>query len=144
MDDTGVDFSQLPRGEYGFPGPLRDRLVAAIVAGEKITTSSLVVEYEQLELSLPVVGDREVVVDSAGQPVCITEVVGMHICPCAQVSLSHVIGEGEGFATVEQWRDAHREFWESKEFRTALGRDDFRLEANTEVVCVEFQVIWRV
>jgi hypothetical protein len=32
----------LPVAEFAFPGPLRDQLVAAILAGEKTTTSGLV------------------------------------------------------------------------------------------------------
>lgn len=32
----------LPISEYAFPGPLRDQLVAAILAGEKTATAVLV------------------------------------------------------------------------------------------------------
>ena len=36
----------LPVAEFAFPGPLRDQLVAAILAGEKTTTTGLVADYE--------------------------------------------------------------------------------------------------
>jgi uncharacterized protein YhfF len=36
----------LPLAEFGFPGPLRDQLVAAILAGDKTTTTGLVADYE--------------------------------------------------------------------------------------------------
>ena len=36
----------LPVVEFAFPGPLRDQLVAAILAGEKTTTTGLVADYE--------------------------------------------------------------------------------------------------
>lgn len=37
----------LPIAEFGFPGPLRDKLVAAILAGIKTTTTALAAEYER-------------------------------------------------------------------------------------------------
>src|SRR2546430_625358 len=56
----------LPVAEFGFPGPLRDQLVAAILSGEKTTTSGLVADYEHENEPLPDPGLRQVVVDSAG------------------------------------------------------------------------------
>jgi len=35
-----------PEAEFGFPGPLPDRLVAAVLDGSKTTTSGLVADYE--------------------------------------------------------------------------------------------------
>jgi hypothetical protein len=59
----------LPVVEFAFPGPLRDQLVAAILAGEKTTTTGLVADYEHENEPLPVPGLRQAVVDSAGSPV---------------------------------------------------------------------------
>jgi uncharacterized protein YhfF len=56
----------LPVAEFAFPGPLRDQLVAAILAGEKTTTTGLVADYEHQNEPLPSPGLRQVVVDSAG------------------------------------------------------------------------------
>lgn len=36
-----------PVAGFGFPGPLRDALMSAILAGKKTATSSLLVEYER-------------------------------------------------------------------------------------------------
>jgi integrase len=47
-----VPSEDLPVAEVAFPGPLRDQLVAAIVAGTKTTTSGLVADYEQVLLAL--------------------------------------------------------------------------------------------
>ena len=58
----------LPVVEFAFPGPLRDQLVAAILAAEKTTTTGLVAEYEHANDPLPVPGLREAVVDSGGRP----------------------------------------------------------------------------
>jgi len=37
--------ADLPVAEFAFPGPVRDRLVAAVLAGRKTTTSGLIAEY---------------------------------------------------------------------------------------------------
>jgi uncharacterized protein YhfF len=50
-------------GEFAFPGELRDRLVAAILAGTKTTTSCLHLELEVDGEELPTVGSRELVID---------------------------------------------------------------------------------
>ncbi len=36
----------LPVAEFAFPGPLREQLVAAIVTGDKTTTTGLIADYE--------------------------------------------------------------------------------------------------
>jgi uncharacterized protein YhfF len=59
----------LPAFEFAFPGPLRDRLVAAVLDGTKTTTTGLLQDYEIDGEPLPVVGKRAAVVDSAGRPV---------------------------------------------------------------------------
>jgi len=42
-----VNRAQLPAAEFGFLGELRDRLVAAILEGEKTSTTGLYAEYEE-------------------------------------------------------------------------------------------------
>ena len=92
----------LPVVEYAMPGPLRDKLVVAIAAGEKTTTSSLYEEWRRDHERLPPVGRRELVVDSAGLAVCITETVCVSTCRLADIVLAHAVGEGEGFLTVAE------------------------------------------
>ncbi|WP_144795757.1 ASCH domain-containing protein [Microbacterium paludicola] len=131
--------ADLPISEYAFPGPLRDQLVAAIIAGEKTATTSLVVEYELAGEALPAVGDRAVVVDSAGEPVGIEEIVAVDVRPLAEVDLAHAIDEGEGFTTVAQWREAHEQYWQGPEFRAYMEDPGFRVDDNTQAVLVRFR-----
>jgi uncharacterized protein YhfF len=49
--------------ELGAPGPLRDRLVAAVLAGEKVATSSLRLQYDDEGEPLPTAGERRVLVE---------------------------------------------------------------------------------
>lgn len=134
----------LPVVEFALPGPLRDRLVAAIVAGEKTTTSSLYEEWTRDGEPLPSAGRREVVVDSAGVGVCVTETVEVSTCRLADIALAHAVGEGEGFTTVAEWRSAHEEFWGSAEFRASVGEPQIRIDDDTLIVCEEFRLISRL
>ena len=86
----------LPVVEFAFPGPLRDQLVAAILAGEKTTTTGLVTDYEHANDPLPVPGLRQVVVDSAGRPVAVIEATAVRVMRLADVDLDHALSEGEG------------------------------------------------
>lgn len=133
--------TDLPVSEYAFPGPLRDQLVAAILSGEKTTTTSLVAQYELEAESLPAAGDRAVVIDSAGDPVCIEEIVEVRVVRLAEVSLEHAIAEGEGFTTVAEWRIGHEEFWHSADFRDAMGDPDFAVDDDTRAVLVTFRAL---
>src|ERR1017187_5017771 len=94
----------LPVAEFAFPGPLRDQLVAAILAGAKTTTSGLVADYDHEEEPLPRPGDRDVVIDSAGEPVAVIETVAVQVVRLADVDLAHALGEGEGHISVAEWR----------------------------------------
>ena len=128
-------------GEYGFPGPLRDQLVAAIVSGAKTTTSALLIGYEHDREPLPQPGDRQVVIDSADAPVALTEVVAVRVVRLADVDLAHALGEGEGFATVAEWRAAHDTFWHSPEIRTELGDPTFTVTDDTKIVAEAFRLL---
>ncbi|WAP50587.1 ASCH domain-containing protein [Arthrobacter sp. ATA002] len=88
----------LPRAEFAFPGPLRDSLVASILAGRKTATTSLVVEYAVEGEDLPAVGSRQAVLDSDNEPVAVIETVQVEQLRLNQVPLAHVIAEGRGTA----------------------------------------------
>lgn len=130
----------LPIEEYGFRGPLRDALVGAILDGQKTSTTSLVAQYQLDEEPLPVVGERGVVIDSSGHPVCITEVTEVRVVPLGSIDVAHAIDEGEGYQTVSDWRSGHEEFWHSADFRAAMRDPNFTVSDATETVLVRFWV----
>jgi uncharacterized protein YhfF len=69
----------LPVAEFAFPGPLRDQLVAAILAAEKTTTTGLVADYEHENDPLPAPGLRQVVADSADCGVVVIETTAVRV-----------------------------------------------------------------
>lgn len=132
---------ELPVAEFGFPGPLRDRLVAAILAGTKTTTSGLVADYEHEGEPLPGPGLREAVVDSAGHRVAVIETVAVRVIRLADVGLAHALGEGEGYTSVAEWRAGHERFWHSEQMRAAMDDPDFTVDDDTLVVAHEFRLV---
>lgn len=129
----------LPVVEFAFPGPLRDRLVSAIRSGRKTATSSLLQEYEVGNEPLPAVGSRGVVIDSNGERVAIIETTAVRIVPLRDVPLEHALAEGEGYATVAEWRAGHLEFWSSQAMRAELG-DGFEINDSSFVVLEQFML----
>ncbi|WP_181361950.1 ASCH domain-containing protein [Streptomyces sp. MA5143a] len=136
-----AEFGSLPTAEFAFPGPLRDRLVAAILDGAKTSTTGLVVDYEHEGEALPAVGDRSVVVDSDERPVAVIEVTGVRVAPLADVDLAHVVDEGEGHTSVAEWREGHERFWHSEEMRAALGDPGFTVDDTTSAVLERFRLV---
>ena len=134
----------LPHAEFGFPGPLRDRLVEAILAGVKVSTAGLLEEYRREGTPLGTPGDRELVVDSEGRGVAVIETTEVEVRRMGDVDLAFAIDEGEGFETVEDWRDAHLRFFTSPEMTATLGDPPVAIDDDTLVVCTRFRLVERL
>jgi uncharacterized protein YhfF len=131
----------LPAAEFAFPGPLRDQLVGAILAGDKTTTTGLVADYEHEGAPLPRPGQRQAVVDSAGNRVAVIEITAVRVIRLGEVDLAHALGEGEGYASVAEWRAGHERFWHSPEMRAALGDPGFTVTDDTLLVAEVFRLV---
>ena len=131
----------LPVSEFGFPGPLRDTLVAAILTGAKTSTTGIYEECVRTGETLTAVGERSYVIDSAGERVAVIETTEVVVRRMSDVDLAFAIEEGEGFETVAQWRDAHVRFFESPELAAILGDPPVVVDDDTLVVCERFRLV---
>ncbi|WP_274556425.1 ASCH domain-containing protein [Streptomyces spiramyceticus] len=138
------DHSSLPPCLLAFPGPLRDRLVAAVLSGEKVSTTGLLAEYEAEKEELPPVGERSLVIDSDGRGVAVIELTEVRVLALGDVDLQHALDEGEGYDSVAAWRAGHERFWHSEEMREALGDPGFVVNDATMVVAERFRVVERL
>jgi uncharacterized protein YhfF len=125
--------------ELGSPGPLRDRLVCAVIAGEKIATSSLLAQYEDDGEPLPTPGQRWAMVDSAGEEVAVVETLQVSVIGLGEADERLARDEGEGFRSVTEWREAHERFWR-QEVLPGLSRPPI-LDDETKVVVERFRVV---
>jgi len=136
-----VNLDDLPRAEFAFPGPLRDKLVAAILSGAKTSTSALVLGYERVNEPLQTVGQRAAVVDSKDRRVAAIELTDVRVVRLADVDLQHVLDEGEGDESVAQWRAGHERFWHSAEVRAELGDPSFTVNDDTLLLAQRFRLV---
>ncbi len=128
--------------ELGSPGPLRDRLVAAVIAGEKTATTSLLVQYEHASEPLPERGTRKLLVGSDERGIGEVALVAVHVIRLGDADLPLALAEGEGFTSVAHWREAHEEFWRV-EILPELGLPPEWLDDETRVVVERFRYLGR-
>ena len=123
--------------------PLRDRLVAAVLRGEKTATSSLLVEWEEEGEALPTAGQHQLVVDSDGRGVATIEVVQVDVIRLGDADLRLAIDEGEQFETVAQWREEHERFWNENSLPNLPEHLGYSLTDDSLVVVERFRLVER-
>jgi len=123
---------------YDGDGGLGDRLLAAVLLGEKTATSSLAVEYLSGE-PLPRVGEQSELVDRDGQSHGLIETTRVRIFSLDEVGDDVARDEGEGFTDAADWRRAHSMFWhEILGMIRADAGDPFWVLRESEPVVVEW------
>lgn len=133
-----------PTMRFGYDGDggLGERLLAAVLRGEKTATSSLAVEYRSGE-SLPRVGERRTLVDGCGQGHGIVEITRVRIVALDAVGDEIARNEGEGFADAAAWRAAHVAFWNAAAdlIRADAGDPGWDLRPDEPVVVEWFRLV---
>ncbi|MCX3059992.1 ASCH domain-containing protein [Streptomyces beihaiensis] len=130
----------LPTLELAFPGPERDRGVAAILSGRKTALTGLLEIYEHAGEALPRVGQRFSVLDSEGAPAVTIEVVEVRVVRMREIDDDFARAEGRGYADAAQWRAAHEEFFRSEGVAGFLGRRPV-IDGDTLVVAERFRAV---
>lgn len=119
--------------ELGAPGEMRRQLTDLTLAGVKRATAGLLeLDYHAENEPLEHVGERLALVDDSGAKVAELEVVDVQLVPFAEVTWEFAEAEGEGFRSVDHWRDAHRRYW------AAEGHE---VDASTTVVCLHYRLV---
>ena len=134
----------MKRAEFGFPRTdLRRDLVAAILRGEKTSTTGLLSDYQRDDEPLPEVGERFLLVDEHDADVGVIETTEVRVTTIGEVDLPFAIEEGEGFSSVAEWRAAHERFWLSyaDETRAFLDDPDWMPTDGTPIVCERFRLV---
>ena len=114
-----------------------DELAALTLYGLKKATSSAFPMYIYENIDLPKVGEYSVILDSAGNAVCIICTTEVKIIPYHQVESQHAFLEGEGDRSLNYWRIEHQRF-----FTEELERVGQVFTEDMLVVCEEFEVLF--
>jgi uncharacterized protein YhfF len=56
-------------------------------------------------------GDRQLLVGFDDEPVGVVELTDVRVVPAGEIDLQFARDEGEGFESVEDWREAHERFF---------------------------------
>jgi uncharacterized protein YhfF len=81
------------------------------------------------------------VVDSDGRGVAVIETTEVEVRRMGDVDLAFAIEEGEGFETLDEWRDAHVRFFSSPAMVALLGDPPVPIDDDTLVVCYRFRLL---
>ncbi|MFG3589977.1 ASCH domain-containing protein [Streptomyces sp. NPDC047990] len=118
--------------ELGTADEMRTRLNRLALAGRKTASTGLLAVYAEEAEGVEYPGETLALLDRDGARAALIEVTGVTLTPFAEVTWEHVEAEGEGHASVEEWRAGHRRYWD----RLGTPVDD-----DTMVVCVAFRLI---
>src|SRR3954447_19411790 len=94
----------LPTLELAFPGPMRDRGVAAILNGSKTALTGLLEIYEHAGEAVPQAGQQFSVLDSEGRPAVTIELTEVRVVPIKEIDDDFALAEGRGYRDAVEWR----------------------------------------
>ncbi|MEV7417004.1 ASCH domain-containing protein [Streptomyces sp. NPDC089919] len=118
--------------ELGTAGPVRERLNALVLAGRKRATTGLLDEYRIESEELEHIGERLALLDDAAERIATVEITGLEVTTFREVTWAHAAAEGEGDASLDEWRAGHRRYWE---------RVGTPVEDDTPLVCLAFRLV---
>lgn len=104
----------------------------------KTATTSAFDLYEIENISLPQIGDLNIILDSNNNAICITQTKNVYVCSYSEVSKEHAFMEGEGDLSIDYWRRVHKDF-----FTAEMSEINKLFDEEMLVVCEEFYVIYR-
>ncbi|CAA9410973.1 MAG: hypothetical protein AVDCRST_MAG03-1864 [uncultured Rubrobacteraceae bacterium] len=118
------------------PG-MADELGALVVSGRKTATCMALWEVEADEELKPRVGERSVILDGGGDPLCIVETTEVEVRRFDEVDEQFAHEEGEGDRSLEHWRGAHRRY-----FSRTLANIGREFAEDMPLVCERFRVVY--
>lgn len=121
---------------FGDSAEMANRLANLVQEGTKTATASALWQIEAGEEKLPEVSDFSVVLDGNGRPCCVIKTMEVEVVPFDEVQSEFARAEGEGFKSIDDWREGHWEYW-SRTLQK-IGR---RPSRRMPVVCERFEVV---
>src|SRR5690606_17427142 len=115
---------------------LAQRLLDAVLAGDKTATSSALWDYEDEGAPLPVVGELSILLDGEGHPRALIRTTSVETVAFEDVDEEFAAAEGEDDRTLASWRAAHETF-----FRPRLG-EGREFAPDMPLVCERFELLY--
>ncbi len=121
---------------FGDHPKLADELGELVVSGIKTGTCSSLWEWQAEGNPIPEVGLITIVLNGAGEPICIIETTKVTQRRFNEVNEDFARSEGEGDLTLRYWREAHTIY-----FSRVLPKIGKEFSEDMPLVCETFQVI---
>ena len=116
---------------FGDSPEMADELLALVLAGAKTATCGVLADYGPGGEAMPVVGRRDVVLDSKGRRAAVIETLEIELRRFGEVDERFARDEGEGDRTLAWWREAHRNYFER----------NGGFSADMQLVCERFRLV---
>lgn len=124
---------------FGDNPALADELGALIRRGIKTATCSALWEWEAEGTPIPQTGLISIVLDGAGQPLCLIETIEVTVRAYRAVDAAFAAAEGEGDRSLAYWRAAHWRF-----FSRTLAKIGREPTEDMPLVCERFRLLYPV
>jgi len=118
---------------FGDSRDVADKLLALVLAGKKLATSSLLEDYVAEKEPLPKVDELSIVLDGSDAPRALIRNVEVRVVRFADVTAAQAAAEGEADQSLDAWRAIHKKVW------TARG---VTVTDDTQVVWQRFEVLY--
>lgn len=118
---------------FGTPGEMRTRLTNLALDGVKVATAGLLEQdYVDEGEAVEKVGEIQYLLGDGGRPVARVEITRVEVLAFSEVPWEFADAEGEGFRSVEHWRNGHVSYY---------AVEGIAVTDDTEMVCVWFRVL---
>ncbi|MGL4240942.1 MAG: ASCH domain-containing protein, partial [Beijerinckiaceae bacterium] len=107
MSALEEQYPQAERFSFGDSPAMADELLALVIAGMKTATCGPLRDFPDGSAKRPVVGRRDIVLDGLGRPAAVIETTEITERRFDEVDERFAYDEGEGFRTLEDWRNGH-------------------------------------
>lgn len=114
-----------------------DALARLVLEGKKTATASAYPLYALESEPLPAAGAYSVILNSAGEAVCVIRNTRVTVLPYREITADHAFREGEGDRSLAYWRRVHEAF-----FTKDMAASGLTFDESMPVVCEEFEVVY--
>ncbi|MBC1184423.1 MULTISPECIES: ASCH domain-containing protein [Kluyvera] len=116
--------------QMGDSPELANELAALIKQGLKTASCGSLSSYQQ-EVSAPLIGSYNIILDGQNVPVCVTRLISMRLVRFCDVTAEFARKEGEGDLSLEYWQREHQRFFTREGY----------FSHDMELIAEEFEVV---
>ncbi|MHA2028082.1 MAG: ASCH domain-containing protein [Candidatus Kariarchaeaceae archaeon] len=140
-NQVGIDYTKESPDDawaFGDNPKLANELAQLVIEHKKTTTAASMLEHKHYNWNMAKQGDLVVVLDGEDVPKAVIEFVEVKIMKFKEMNdVQFAIDEGEGFNTLEIWRDIHWRY-----FSRTLDKFGKKASEDMEIVCMRFKCVY--